>query len=388
MKKFFLFITILTILCLCYIIFSVYNQRLYSSESFPPCLNNGKKWKIGYFESGKSMKYSSSLKNYINYLAKTGWADAIDWKKLPADSTSKEIWNFLAQNMRSEYIQIDKKYFWSSDWSLSKREKIRKQLIYALQRKNVDLMLTMGAWGGQDLANNQHSVPIICLESSLNIKKLLRRNGEIPENLYFPRNPNFLLRQIRLFRKITKFKTLGVVYVASSEGRFRANLKLLKKLSKEKNFELIAVRILPHKELNSTERLKNYIQAHEQIVKKIDAMWLTSDFMDNPESASKLLTPFFKYKIPTWYPYGKRGVANGAVFGVIHNPLKRAQHYAAITAKIFNGVKPASQIKILPIDNHLIINCAAAKKINFKITKSLLSVAEKTYLEINTGEKK
>lgn len=387
MKKIFLFITITTLitLCACFCVFSVYKETN-NSEAFPPCLNNGKKWNIGCSQSGKSEKYNSSLKIFINHLAKMGWLSPINWTKLSNGSSTKDTWNFLAENMQSKYLQIDKKYFWCSEWSLHRRKAIRKQVLTTLQNKEVDLMLAMGTWPGQDLANKLHSTPTLYLESSFPIKKLFKKEGKIPDHLYLSRDPGFLLRQIRLFKKITKFKKLGVAYVASSEGRFRASLKLLKQFSKEENFELVVIRILPYKKLNSDARLIEHIKAHEKIASQIDAMWLTSNFVYNPKTASQILAPLFKYKIPTWYPHGKRGVANGAVFGVIHNPNIRAQYYAMITAEIFNGARPSSQIKKLPADNHLVINCAAAKKIDFKISKTLLAVVKRSYLNINTGE--
>ena len=388
MKKILLFITVTTliILCACFLIFSVYQNEADNAKKYPPCLNNGEKWIIGYYQNGKSQKYNSSLKIYLDHLAEMGWLEPVDWTKLPENSSTKELWFFLAENMHSKYVRIKKKYFWSSEWSLTKRKIIRKQVISRLQNNEVDLMLVMGTWPGQDLANNLHSTPTLYLESSFPIGRLFKEDGKIPDHLYLVRDPDFLLRQIRLFRKITKFKTLGVVYVASSEGRFRASLKLLKHFSNEDNFKLVVVRILPHEELNSEARLKEHIKAHEKIAPKIDAMWLTSSFMDSPETAKLILAPFFKYKVPTWYPHGKQGVANGAVFGVIHNPHKRARHYAEITAKIFNGAKPSNQVRDLSVDNHLAINCAAAKKIDFKIPKTLLGVAKSSYLNINTGD--
>lgn len=388
MKKIFLFITALIILCLCYILFSIYNRDVDSLGKFPPCLNRGKKWKIGYFQSGSSRNHSSFLKNYIDGLVEMGWLEKVDWKKLPKNSKSEDIWHFLAENMHSEYLKIDKKYFWSSNWSLRKRKILRKQVLATLQKKELDLILAVGTWPGQDLANNLHSTPTLYLKSSFPIQNLLGKNEKIPDHIYLPRDPDYLLRQIHLFKKITKFKTLGVVYVASSEGRSRASLKLLKKFSKECNFKLVVVRILPHEDLKSDVNLDKYIKAHEKIAPQIDAMWLTTAFMNYPEDARQVLAPFFKYKIPTWYPHGEFGVANGAVFGVIHAPQKRAWHYARITAKVFNGVTPASQIKDLPINNHLVINYAAADKIGFKISKSLLKVAKRSYLDINTGGKK
>jgi ABC-type uncharacterized transport system substrate-binding protein len=388
MKKFFLFAAILITFLGCYLFFSVCCRETDNSGSFPPCLNNDKKWIIGYFQSGKSEKHFSSFKYFIDHLAERGWLEPVDWTQLPKDSKTKEAWCFLAENMRSEYLRIETRYFWCSNWSLSRRKHLRKQVLGTLKNKEVDLMLAMGTWPGQDLASGVHSTPTICLESLFPIKRLFKKSGKIPDHLYLPQDPDFLLRQIHLFKKITKFKTLGVVYVASSEGRFKASLKLLKQFSKEKNFKLVVVRILPHEKLNSRKSLDKYIKAHEKIAPQVDAMWLTTGFMNYPETAGQVLAPLFKYKIPTWYPHGEVGVFNGAVFGVIHDPHERARHYAETTAKIFNGVKPASQIKDLPINNHLVINCAAAKKIGLKIPNTLLGAAKKSYLNINTGRNK
>lgn len=388
MKKVFLFITVTTliILCACFLMITLYRNEAVNSKKFPPCLNSGKKWIIGYYQSGRSRKHSFSLKIYLDHLAEMGWLEPVDWAKLPGDSSTKDLWFFVAENMHSKYLRIEKRYFWCSEWSSSKRKIIRKQVLEKLQNNEVDLMLAMGTWPGQDLANNQHSTPTLYLESSFPIGKLFKEGEHVPDHLYLVRDPDFLLRQIRLFRKITKFKILGVVYVASSEGRFRASLKLLEHFSREENFKLVVVRVLPYDELNSKERLKEHVKAHEKIAPQIDAMWLTSSFMDSPETARLILAPFFKYKVPTWYPHGKQGVANGAVFGVIHNPHKRAQHYAEMTAKIFNGLKPSNQVVDLSLDNHLAINCAAARKIGFKIPKTLLGVAKSSYLDINTGD--
>ena len=385
MKKFFLFAAISTIICFFYILFSVYYREPDNSRYFPPCLNNGEKWIIGYFQSCKSEKYNSSLKYLIDNLAKRGWLEAIDWTKLPKDAKTKDTWRFLAENMNSKYLSIKTKYFWSSNWNSSRRKHLRKEILTILNNKEVDLMLTMGTWSGQDLANNQHSTPTLCLESSFPLKKMFDKNDKIPDHLYIPQYPNFLLRQVRLFKKITKFKTLGVAHSSSSEGRFRASLKILKQFNEKENFKLVVVRIIPHEELRSKKNLDKHIKAHEKIAPQIDAMWLTSEFVDNPETARQVLAPLFKYRIPTWYPHGELGIANGAVFGIIQDPQKKALSYAETIAKILNGVKPASQIKDLPIHNHLMINYSAAKKNNLKIPNTLLGAAKKSYLHINTG---
>lgn len=289
--------------------------------------------------------------------------------------------------MKSKYLSIRTKHFWCSDWNLSRRKIVRSQVMECLRANQIDLMLTMGTWAGQDLANNLHSTPTLCMESSFPIRKLFKDDEKVPEHIHLLYDPDFLLRQVRLFRKITKFKTLGVVYTASSEGRSRANLQLLKKFSEQAHFKLFPVRILPSEKLRSRKVLDSYIKAYMKMAPHIDAIWLTSDFMDNPKTARLLLQPLFAYRIPTWYPYGTAGVKNGAVFGVVHDPRQRAEHYADMAAKIFNGVRPDPKDYYLSSNSYLVINYAAAKKVGLKIPKTLISAAKESYLSINTGER-
>ena len=387
MKKVFLLIAIIIIVCLTFIIFRAWEKTLFSNDEFQPCLNDGKKWELGYLQGGKSQRFELSLRHFIDNMAKLGWLEAVDWNGLSKNATAEETWNYLADNMQSEYLQINKRHFWSHDWNLVKRRENRKEVLTHLTREEIDLMLAMGTWAGQDLANRLHKVPTMYLESSFPIARKFYKNTKTPEHLYLPRYPEFLLRQIRLFRKLTKFKTLGVVYVASSEGRHRASLELLKHLSRQEKFKLVIARILPRKKLNSEKLLKEYIEAHEKIAPKVDAMWVTTGFVNRSDTAAKVLAPLLKYKIPTWSPHGRQGVKNGVLFGVISCPDNWAKYHANAAAKILNGVKPVNQGIDMPVDNQLVINCAAASKINFKIPKNLLAVAKESYLGISGGNK-
>ena len=387
MKKVFLLVTLIIIVCLTFIISWTWEGESLSRGEFQPCLNNGRKWKIGYLQSGTLKRYDLSLRHFIDQMAGLGWLEPVDWSKLPKNAKATDSWNYLADNMESEYLQIDKENCWSHDWSLTKRRENKKKVLATLNRKEINLMLTMGTWAGQDLANRLHSTPTMYLESYFPIAKKLYKNTQIPEHLYLPRYPEFLLRQVRLFRKITKFKTLGVVYVASSEGRHRAGLEVLKHLSQQEKFKLITVRILPRKEFKSGKLLEEYIEAHEKLASKIDAMWVTTGFVNSPDTAAKVLAPFFKYKVPTWYPHGQQGVVHGVLFGVISCPKKWAKYHARAAAKILNGSKPVEQVVDMPVDNQLVINCAAASEIDFKIPKNLLAVAKESYLGI-TGRNK
>ncbi|MDD5728332.1 MAG: ABC transporter substrate binding protein [Victivallales bacterium] len=385
MKKGAWVIGVLAAACGAYIYYASMG-KLQEQNKFGPCLNNGKKWTLGYLQSGKLKRYNSSLRHFINHLAQLGWLKPVDWSKLPPDSPAVAAWRFLADNVQSDYLQINRKHFWCHDWNLTTRGKNRKALLAAFTRKEVDLMLAMGSWAGLDMADEAYRTPALALESSFSLAGVLGCSGKLPGHLYLPDYPEVLLRQMRLFRKITKFKTLGVVYIANPEGRHRAGLEQLRCLSRIEKFTLVEAQIPPDENMSQEELLRKYLEAHNKIASRIDAMWVTTTLVNYPDTAAKVLAPFFKYRIPTWYPHGQEGVAHGVVFGVVSKPCKRTAHHARAAAQILHGRPPASLAADMFIGNNLAINCAAAGKINFKIPKNLLAVAQKSYLEISTGE--
>ncbi|MDD5698368.1 MAG: ABC transporter substrate binding protein [Victivallaceae bacterium] len=351
-------------------------------------MNNGRKWKLGYLQGGDLKSYDSSFRNLITRLAELGWLEPVDWSELPPRSNVREAWNFLARNMHSKYLRIETEHFWSADWNRDRRKIIRKQVLPALRKKKVDLMLAMGIWAGHDLANNLHSTPTVYFGPSFSVEKSFQHDPAVYGHIYLPRHSDFILRQVRLFKRITDFKTLGVVYVGTEEGRFLANLELLKRISRTENFSLVTIKISPYTSFISGQNLQDYIDAHKKISSLADAMWITSWFMNNPVTARRLLAPLVARKIPTWYPHGEHGIVNGAVFGLIHNPRIQARRYADVIVQIFHGVKPTSLIADLPVDNQLVMNYAAASKIGFNVPGNLLAAAHKAYLTINTGEDK
>lgn len=388
MKKGVWLTTIAATACLAGMIYCVYTSELQSRNRFRPCLNNGKKWTIGYLQSGKLKRYNSSFRCFIDQLAQLGWLEPVDWSKLPPPASALAAWHFLADNMRSEYLQIHKKHFWCHDWHLATRRKNKKTLLTALARKEVDLMLAMGSWASLDMADRLHGIPTLALGSSFSLNRALHEQRKIPDHLYLPHYPDLLLRQIRLFRKIVKFHSLGVAYADSAEGRHRAGLKQLRSFSKQENFVLVEVEIQVPGNTKQEELLRQYIKAHNRLAPRVDAMWITTTLVNSPDSAAKVLAPFFKHKVPTWYPHGQEGVAHGVVFGMVSNPRKQTDYHARAAARILNGAKPADLARNMTVDNSLAINCAAADKIAFKIPKTLLAVTQKSYLKINTGEDK
>ena len=75
--------------------------------STAPCKNNGKKWRIGYYEGGEYNDYQMTLKATIKGLMDLGWIEAAEVPPQEGIQT-KGLWNWLADQAKSDYLEFPK----------------------------------------------------------------------------------------------------------------------------------------------------------------------------------------------------------------------------------------------------------------------------------------
>lgn len=392
MKKWLIILSVITVLILALSAVILIKEELEfdSQLATRPILNNNKKWRIGYIEGGQFSHYSRALKSTIDGLTALGWMKPVDWKRLSPDADNAElVWNFLADNVQSDYLIFQKDAFCSGKWNKEQRALNRKYFLYRLKEtKDIDLVLAMGTWAGQDLANNLHATPIVII-GSINPDAAgivsAEDNTSLP-HIFVSNDPQNIIRQIRIFHLLVNFKKLGVVYDSSSAGKIYSCVNELRKVAGQKKIKLIEAPIRMF-DLPPEQAEANLLSAYKKLAPEVDAMWITSNFIDTPMKANKLLKPFFEYNIPTWSPYGESSVSNGVTFGVVESPKELGLWHAAVIAKILNGALPCSLSTQMPKEYELYINNAAAQKINFDIPRGLLFATDKSYVSINRGKK-
>ena len=223
-------------------------SNVYAAEkkNFPvtPKTNKGKKWRIGYLEGGPYENYPDNLRALVTAFSDLGWTKKIDFPP-PADSTdTKNLWAWISQNVKSDYLEFVPDAYWSDNWDKDKLRPANKiAVIERLNRKkDINLMLAMGTWAGQDLANKEHSVPTIVMSTSnpiaSNISKSVDDSGY--DHLNARVDPTRYERQIRIFYDIFHFKNLGVVLEENTvEGRTYAAIDNIKKVANELGFKVI-----------------------------------------------------------------------------------------------------------------------------------------------------
>lgn len=345
-----------------------------------PTTHNGKKWIIGYYEGGPYVNYPANLRAIAAGLAQMGWMEKIPIADVKNPPDSKTVWAALS-NTKSAYLRFDPQAYYNANWDNTQRARNKKAAIEALQRKTLDLIIAMGTWAGQDLANDQHSVPVMVVSSSDPVRsgiiKSAARSGF--NHVHARCDPNRYVRQVRLFHDIIGFKRLGVVYENSLVGKSYAAIEDIKIVAARQGFETVTCEA-PWSGVPRQERIRNVVECHKKLAPRIDALYLTVHTGVDSRNMDEILAPMIAHHIPTWSQRGPQEVRNGVLLSISRGGFGPVgAFHAAIMAQIFNGADPGGLNQVFEDPRNIAINLKTAKAIGFTPPKGLMMVADEVY---------
>ncbi|MCP3942184.1 MAG: ABC transporter substrate-binding protein [Desulfobacteraceae bacterium] len=355
-----------------------------SDFSTQPVKNNGEKWRIGYYEGGEYYDYKGVFIATIKGLMELGW---IEKANIPVDKGefTTKIWNWLATEMKSDFLEFVKDAHYSSKWDDDLRAKTVEKIITRLnQKKDIDLMLAVGTWAGKDLANNRHTTPTLVLTASDAVGAGIVKSNEDSgyDHISAHVDPTRYERQVQIFYDIIKFKKLGVAYEDSVDGRSYAALNVIEKLSKDKGFEIVPC-FTKSDIANQNEAGKSVIACFEKLVKQVDAIYVTLQGGVNSITIPKLVEIANSHRIPTFSQSGSQEVQYGFLVSISHANFKYVGLYhAQMMAMVFNGAKPRQLNQVFEGPPKVAINLKTAQIIGFDPPMVLLGAADEIFTEI------
>ncbi len=363
------------------------DKKTYSTS--PPA-QAVKKWRIGDYEGGPYKNYPITLTAIVNSLAGLGWIEPLTVPQHDEKEMGK-LWAWLGANVKSKYIEFVPDVFYSYNWKKELREQTRQTAIRRLKEtKDIDLMICMGTFSGQDLANNEHSVPIVVCEVMDAIASKIIPSAEDSgyDHVHVMVDPKRHIRQIHSFHDIIGFKKLGVAYVNSAGARTYAAIEHLHKIAKERNFELVECHV---PEGGATpENNAKAIECAKSLVPKIDAFYMTVAATVNKETLPQIVSAMNAAKIPVFSQSGSDEVRQGALLSIATSDKQSvyAKFHTDVIAKIFNGAKPRDLDQVCEAPPKIAFNKAAAKAIDLKddIYQLLLKTAHEVYDKIEVSK--
>jgi len=349
-----------------------------------PTLNNGKKWRIGFYEGGPWPDYQETLIETVICLVDLGWIKKFELPDLQKPDDTRMLWNWLSHNVKSNYLDFVEDAYWSSNWEDSLRGKNRLACLERLRGKKIDLMFALGTWAGLDLANNSHRVPTIIMSTSDPIGGGIIKSAEDSgfDHVIAECDPNRYTRQIRLFHDIIKFNRLGVIYDDTPDGKGYSNLEDLREVSKERGFELVEC-IAQDTNITEEEAARAYAECSEKLAPNIDAFYFTAHRGAEPKNISKPLAWMLKYRVRTWSNWGITHVKNGVLLSVGRKNFKLpGRFYADKLAQILNGAKPRDLNQVLKEELSLAINMETARIIGYTPPRNLMKITNVVFEKI------
>lgn len=342
----------------------------------------GEKWRIGYYQGGPYINYPANLTAIARGLAELGWMSPFKVPPEAAPSDAKVIWMALART-QSAYLRFVPDAFYSAEWNDDRRVQTRQAAIARLQARQLDFIIAMGTWAGQDLANHRHSVPTMVVSSSDPVKSGIVKSADRSgfDHVHARCVPNRYLKQVRLFHDIVGFKRLGIVYEDTAAGRSYAGLSDIERVAAQRGFKLITCEA-PWSGVSRQVSTEKMVACHKALAPRIDALFMTVHQGVDNDHMNEILAPLMEYKIPTWSQRGPQEVRRGVLLSVSRGDFKAVGRYhARIMAKILNGAHPGSLSQVFEDPKKIAINLKTAKAIGFDAPRGLLKAADEIFKE-------
>jgi len=379
--------TVLALLALASFTFT--EAALYAADkgdsSTAPRDNNGKKWRIGYYEGGEYNDYQLTLTATIKSLMDLGWIEAAEIPPQEGIQT-KGLWTWLAEQAKSDYLEFPKDAYYSADWDDALRGKMAPEILDRLnQKKDIDLMLAMGTWAGKDIANDKHNTPTVVLSTSDPVASGIIKSTEDSgyDNVHARVDPTRYERQLQVFNDIIAFNRLGIFYENTETGKIYAALEKVEEIAKERGFEIVTCHTI-----SDTPDIK---VAEESVVKclnelgekKVEAIYISKQNGVNPESLPKLVGILNGYRIPAFSQSGSEEVRRGILLSISLAGFKyNGRFHAETIAKILNGAKPRDLDQVFESPPKIAINLATASIIGYDPPVDVLGAADEIFQEI------
>lgn len=379
---------IISLICFFIYISLTPNRLLAANEyQFPvtPTLNNGAKWRIGYYQGGDYGSYQKSLAALVKSLMQLGWIKAAPLPPLPNETDTASLWQWLGGHLVSDYLEFPANAYYDAKWQKDDRKVLQEEIVTRLNTiHDIDLMLAMGTWAGQDLASSNHSTPTMVCSTTDPIASGIIKSAEDSglDHVLAKVDPDRHKRQVRLFYKIFNFKNLGIVYEESPEGRGFSAVDAVFETANQLGFKVQKCEA----QFNGTslaETEQNINTCYRQLADQVDAVYIVRHPGVNLKNLPNILEPLISKKIPTFAQGLSEEVAHGVLLSISLADFSYiGDYYAATIAQIFNGAKPRQLTQVFQNPPKIAINLKTAQLIGYDPSVDIVGAADEIYTEI------
>ncbi len=348
----------------------------------PVAPDDGGRWRIGYVESGDYAEYPLTLGEIIDGLEVLGWLTVAEPRS--EDLTGPQLWQWITENVRSEWLEFVPDAYWRpGNFDTDQRAPMRQAISERLHgKKDIDLIIAMGTWAGQDMRRLGPPVPTVVGSVSdalaAGIADSLLDSGR--DNLHARIEPERYQRQLRLFHEIVGFESLGLVYEDSEAGRTYAAVGAAEQVARELHFKLEHCHA-PSSSIEQTEAISNAVNCFKDLAgRHVEAVYVTSHQGVTPKSIRDIGGILIDARIPSFSMAGSREVEAGLLMSIAQADLSHVGLFHAETiARVFNGASPRELSQLWVDPPKIALNLLTARRIGFDPPVDILLAADEVY---------
>lgn len=343
---------------------------------------NQKIRRLGYVEGGDYADYPLTLAAIVAGLQELSWLNLPH--DPPVDLRGEELWQWLAQHAQSDYLEFVPDAYWRpGNFDSSQRAQLREQLHHRFtEQHDLDLLIAMGTWAGQDLRQLGPPIPVVVASTSdavaSGIVDSALDSGK--DNLHARVEPERYQRQLSLFHQIVPFTSLGVVYEDSDEGRSYAAWEAVNEVSQALGFSVVPCHA-PASNI-STEQASQYaLQCYQQLAEQdVEAVYITTHQGVHAGTIKQIADILSHAGIPSFSMAGAADVKQGILLSMAQASMSSlGRFHAEVIARILNGASPRSLTQIWVDPAKIALNLRTARQIGFDPPIDILLAADEVF---------
>lgn len=352
----------------------------------PRLRDDGSKWRIGYYEGGQYRDYEVIFKATLRGLMALGWMDEL---ALPPENDPEPggFWRWLSSQARSDYLEFPADgWHAAGDFDRERRPVVVEELIERLNGPaDIDLVIAMGTWAGQDLSTDAISTPVVVGSTSDPVASGIVASAEDSgrAHLHAKTEPGRYGRQVELFHDVFRFERLGVVYEDSVEGRSFAAIEEIETIAAARGFALETCHA-PFNGVTREEAARAAIDCYREIASRADAVYVTVHRGVTPHSLPAVLEPLFEHALPTFSMLGEQEVRQGVLMSIAQlNYVYVGRFHAETIARILNGAQPRGLPQVWQAPAKIALNLETAERIGYDPAVDILMASDEIFIEIS-----
>jgi ABC-type uncharacterized transport system substrate-binding protein len=353
-----------------------------------PSLNQGKRWRVAYVETGPYANYAGTLYYLLKGLESRGWVKGVE--RIPytwGQTDTKEMWSYISsQKEFSSFIEFVPDSYYSLKSIPGQEGEVVKRFS---QKKDSDLLIVMGTVAGKLMSVEDVQSKIMVFSTSNAVKSGIVKaaNSSGRQKVWAHLDPVRYKQQLQVFADIFQFKKMGVVYEDSPNGKAFAAVDDIEAVAKEKRFEIVRKLVPGTKGIEDQDRyFKDLLQAHAELAAEVDGFYYAVSPAPGirQEQLYAVLQPFYEKRIPVFAQLGDEDVSRGALLSLARADFfGMGQFGAEQLAKLLNGASADTLPQLYSDTPTIALNFQVAKQIGYKPPFEILLVSDKVFLSID-----